>query len=369
MSTIRSTGIAIPPYTYDQKTSRLHVERWLGDRAHHFRRVLDAFESGLVETRSSVLPIEEIFLPRTFREKNDLYAKGALELGERAVRACLDRAGLEPGDIDYFITSSCTGFMIPGVDALLAHRMRMKPSLGRLPISQHGCAGGAVALRQAHEHLAAHPGHRVLVLAVEIPTVTLQLDDLSPENLISTSLFGDGAAAAVLTSGGRGGEPAIVATESCMFPESEDLMGWELRDSGLKILLSKRVPSEIKAHAPGAIIGFLARQGVGIEEIGHYLLHPGGRKIIDGFEASFSLTRNELGSTRSVLRKHGNLSSATVLFVLDEHLRAGHGKRGDLGLLVAFGPGFGCESLLLHWGPRAARRERPATEAPVEAAL
>jgi len=173
----------------------------------------------------------------------------------------------------------------------------------------------------------------------------------------------------VLTAGGHGNEPAIVATESCMFPDSEDLMGWELRDSGLKILLSKRVPKEIKAHAPAAIASFLGRNGLGIEDIRHYLLHPGGRKIIDGFEASFALTRNELGSTRSVLRKHGNLSSATVLFVLDEHLRAGHGKRGDLGLLVAFGPGFGCESLLLEWGARAARRERPATEAPVEAAL
>lgn len=360
MSSIRATATALPPHTYDQKTSRVHVERWLGGRAAQFRRVLDAFESGLVETRSSVLPIEEIFLPRTFREKNDLYARGAVELGERAVLACLERAGVPACDVDFFITSSCTGFMIPGADALLAHRLGMKPSLGRLPISQHGCAGGAVALRQAHEHLVAYPDHKVLVLAVEIPTVTLQLDDLSPENLVSTSLFGDGAAAALLTADGSDDEPAIFATESHMFPDSEDLMGWELRDSGLKILLSKRVPGEIRLHAPAAILDFLGRHGLGLADVGHFLLHPGGRKIIDGFEASFGLSHGELASTRAVLRKHGNLSSATVLFVMDEHLRAGHGKRGDLGLLVAFGPGFGCESLLLSWGPRAARVREPA---------
>jgi len=360
MSAIRSTATAVPPFTYDQKTSRTHVERWLGSRAQHFRRVLDAFGSGLVETRSSVLPIEEIFRPRTFKEKNDLYARGALDLGERAVRACLERAGLAPADVDFFITSSCTGFMIPGVDALLAHRLRMKRSLGRLPISQHGCAGGAVALRQAHEHLIAHPDHKVLVLAVEVPTVTLQLDDFSPENLVSTSLFGDGAAAALLCADGKGDEPSIVATESSMFPESEDLMGWELRDSGLKIVLSKRVPGEIRAHAPSAILGFLERQGLLLEDVRHFLLHPGGRKIIDGFEASFALANGELSSTREVLRKHGNLSSATVLFVLDEHMRAGHGRRGDLGLMVAFGPGFGCESLLLQWGPRSALVRKPA---------
>jgi alkylresorcinol/alkylpyrone synthase len=367
MTTVRSTATATPPYTYDQKTSRRYVERWLGSRAREFRRILDAFESGLVETRSSVLPIEEIFLPRTFREKNDLYAMGAVELGERAVRECLDRARLSPLDIDFFITSSCTGFMIPGVDALLAHRLQMKPTLGRLPITQHGCAGGAVALRQAHEHLLAHPEHKVLVLAVEIPTVTLQLDDLSAENLISTSLFGDGAAAAILTRGGAELAPRIVASESCMFPESEDLMGWQLRDSGLKIVLSKRVPQEIKAHAPNAIVGFLERQGLGLADIRHFLLHPGGRKIIDGFEASFGLTRGELASTRDVLKRHGNLSSATVLFVLDDHLRAGHGQRGDLGLLVAFGPGFGCESLLLRWGPRVTKEDPSFAATPAEA--
>jgi predicted naringenin-chalcone synthase len=367
MGTIRATATAVPAFTYDQRVSRVHVERWLGPRAHEFRRILAAFESGLVGTRSSILPIEEIFLPRTFKEKNDLYMRGAVELGERAVRGCLDRAGLVPSDIDFFISSSCTGFMIPSVDALLAHRLGMKASMARLPITQHGCAGGAVALRQAHEHLLAYPDHKVLVMAVEIPTVTIQLDDLSPENLVSTSLFGDGAAAALLTSAGGADEPTIFATDSCMFPDSEDLMGWQLRDTGLKIVLSKRVPTEIKAHAPPAILDFLARHGFGLEDIDHYLLHPGGRKIIDGFEASFGLANDELRPTRDVLRKHGNLSSATVLYILDEHLRAGRGQRGDLGLLVAFGPGFGCESLLLRWGARAPREA--SLETPAEAAL
>ncbi|MFQ5845628.1 MAG: type III polyketide synthase, partial [Planctomycetota bacterium] len=307
-----------------------------------------------VASRASVLPIEEVFAPRSFGAKNRLYMRAAVELGEQAVRACLDEAGLEPADVDFLISASCTGFMIPSVDAVIAHRLGMKHSLARLPITQHGCAGGAVALRQAHEHLLAHPGHRVLVVSVEVPTVTFQTGDFSAANIISASLFGDGAAAVLLTAEGAGNEPHILACDSRMFPDSVDLMGFDLTDSGLRIVLSKRVPSEIREHAPGAIAGFLAGNGRSLDEIDHFLLHPGGRKIIEGFEAAFGLGDGALDLTRTVLERHGNLSSATVLFILDDFRRAKRGQVGDLGLLVAFGPGFGCESLLLGWGPRAA---------------
>jgi len=353
MTAIRSTAIAVPPYTYDQTTVLEAVRAWLGDRAPRFERVLGAYDRGLVRRRASVIPIEEVFTPRPFAAKNRVYMEAAVELGAQAVTRCLDRAGLEPGDVDFFISASCTGFMIPSVDAVVAHRLGMKRSLARLPITQHGCAGGAVALRQAHDHLLAHPDHTVLVLAVEVPSVTFQHEDYTATNIISASLFGDGAAAVLLTAEGAANDAHILGTDSRMFPDSTDLMGFDLTDGGLRIVLSKRVPHEIREHAPDAIAEFLAASGRSVGDIDHFLLHPGGRKIIEGFETAFGLGEGALDRTREVLARHGNLSSATVLFILDEFQRAGRGKDGDLGLLVAFGPGFGCESLLLGWGPTA----------------
>jgi len=350
MSIIRASATALPEHRYDQETVRRHVLRWLGPRAGRFERVLASFDRGLVATRGSAVTIEEVFADRTFEQKNRAYMRAAVELGERAVLGALDRARLSARDIDFFISASCTGFMIPSVDAILAHRLGMSARLGRLPITQHGCAGGAVALRQAHDHLLAHPGQRVLVLAVEVPSVTFQANDYSSENIVSASLFGDGAAAAVLESDGADEDARIVGCDSRMFPDSADLMGFDLRDTGLKIVLSKRVPEEIRVHAPPAIHDFLERMGAGLGAISHFLLHPGGRKIIEGFERAFGLGPGGLAVTRSVLARHGNLSSATVLFVLDDVLRERRAAPGDLGLMVAFGPGFGCESLLLRWG-------------------
>jgi len=360
MSLIRATATAVPEHEYDQASVRAVVERWLGADAARYGRVLDVFDRGLVRQRRSVLPLEEIFRSRSFEQKNDEYRRGVLDLGERAVRRCLDRAGVRPDEVDFFVSASCTGFMIPSVDALLAHRLGMKPEVARLPITQHGCAGGAVALRQAHEHLLAYPDHKVLVLAVEIASVTLQLDDLTAENLVSTALFGDGAAAALLgPDDGRGG-PRILDTHSVLFPDSADLMGFALRDSGLKILLSKRVPATVREHAPPALAAFLARHGLGFGDLRHFLFHPGGRRIIEDFEAVLC---GALEHTRAVIERHGNLSSATILFVIDEFLREARPRPDDLGLMVAFGPGFGCESLLFRWEGAAARGPRRAPEA------
>lgn len=339
------------------------MRSWLGPQAKRSERLLRAYERGLVDTRACVLPIEEVFQPRGFEEKNDIYMRAAADLGEKAVRRALDAAHIRADEVDFFVATSCTGFMIPSVDAVIAHRLGMKNSLSRLPITQHGCAGGVVALRQAQEHLLAHPEHTVLVLAVEIPSVTFQHEDFSPANIISASLFGDGAAAVVLRADGPADLPRILATDSRLFPDSLDLMGFQLRDSGLKIVLSKRVPEAIREHAPTALRDFLGRNGLDDSDIRHFLLHPGGRKIVEGFESTFGLGEGGLDLTRSVLREHGNLSSATVLFVLDAMQRSGRARTNDMGILVAFGPGFGCETLLLGWGVRApVCRQAPVAE-------
>jgi alkylresorcinol/alkylpyrone synthase len=262
---------------------------------------------------------------------------------------CLEKARIGPGSIDRFISTSCTGFMIPSLDAVLAHRLGMKQRLSRLPITEHGCAAGAVALAEACAHLKAYPDHRVLVLSVELASLTFLRDDLSPENIIASGLFGDGAAAVVLTTEPRAGRPEIVTVESQLFPGSADLMGFKLTDAGLKLILSRDIPDAIQEHAVPALHDFLARNGLTPARVRHWLLHPGGRKIVESFERALGLGQNGLVRSREILRRRGNLSSTTVLCMLHDLLAEGGTKAGDLGVLVAFGPGFGAEMLLLRW--------------------
>jgi alkylresorcinol/alkylpyrone synthase len=346
---IVATGTAFPRFEYDQASCKAMISQWLDRDPSAKRSYLSTVEAQLVARRAIVAPLEEIFADRTFAQKNDAYIQIAVELGEQAVVRCLDAAGIGAGEVDHFITTSCTGFMIPSLDARLAHRLGMKQTLSRLPITEHGCAGGAVALREARSHLAAHPGHRVLVLSVELASLTFQNRDFSPENIISAGLFGDGAAAAVVTGGGAPGRPRIAATESLFFPGSVDLMGFKLVDTGLKIVLSRDIPDAIRDHAIPALAGFLDRNGLTPARVDHWLLHPGGRKIVESFEDAFDLGRGGLVHSRRVLRDHGNLSSATVLCMLDDFLARGLAKPGDRGVLVAFGPGFGAEMALLEF--------------------
>ncbi len=363
MSTILATSAAFGAHALTQAAIKRRVVAWLGSAAGSRRRVVDTFDTGLVKTRSTVVPLSRVFSPRSFEENNDAYIHHSVELGTRAVRSALRKARLRAADVDYFVSSSCTGFAIPSIDALIAHRIGMRPSVARLPITQHGCAGGAVALREAASHLHAHPRATALVLAVELPSLTFQHRDHSPENIVSAGLFGDGAAAAVLRAGSVPGRPAIVATGSRLFPESAGLMGFRLTNTGLKIVLSRRVPSAIREHAVPALEEFLAAEGSGFDSVDHWLLHPGGRKIIESFEDVLGLGEGGLRLTRDVLAAHGNLSSATILVILDACIRRRVAEPGDTGVVVAFGPGFGSEMLLLKW-PRAVRLRRGSSRRP-----
>jgi alkylresorcinol/alkylpyrone synthase len=340
---------ARPRFEYDRATVKSHLTRWLQDHGGAGLGYLSTIDTNLVDRRSLVIPIDEVFARRSFAEKNDAYIRAAVEMGEEAVLACLEKAGVGPGAVDHVISTSCTGFTIPSLDALLAHKLGMKRTLSRLPITEHGCAAGAVALAQAASHLRAYPRHTVLVLAVELASLTFQYDDVSPENVVAAGLFADGAAAALLTSEPRAGRPQIVGAESCLFPESADLMGFRLTDTGFKLILSREVPAAIRAHAVPALATFLDRQGLSPALVNHWILHPGGRKIIEAFEDAFDLGPGGLEHSRAVLRTRGNLSSATVLCMLDDFFDRGLAQPGDVGLLVAFGPGFGAEMLLLSW--------------------
>jgi len=253
-----------------------------------------------------------------------------------------------PSDVDLLLTVSCTGVMIPSLDAYLAAEMGFRSDVRRLPITELGCAAGAAGLAHAWEYLRAFPDRTALLVAVELPTLTFQRGDLSQANLISSVLFGDGAAGAVITGRELAG-PRILAAESYLFPNSLEAMGFDLRDSGFHIVLSRDVPQLIRERVKELVDGFLARQGLGREDISAFILHPGGQKLLSFVEAELNLSPADTRFSWEVLRKFGNLSSASVLFILDRWLAHGEVPAGSYGLLIAFGPGFTAEMLLLQW--------------------
>lgn len=349
MNSIIATSHVQGEHLYDQATVKERILRWLERSGSDLTRLSKSFENALVSSRSSVMPIEWVFSERSFEASNDVYKEHAADLATRAAEECLREAGLEARDVDLVVSTSCTGFMIPSVDATIADRLDMRTDLRRLPITEHGCAAGVVALTNAADYLVAHPDHRVLVVAVELPSVTFQPGDLSYANVISSTIFGDGAAAALLSGERQAGLPEIVARRSERFPGTTDLMGFDLHDSGLHIVLSRKIPSVLEARVPALLEAFLGENGLTPPEVDHFLFHPGGRKIIEAFERTMRLSAGALDTTRGVLSRFGNLSSATVLVVLREFMQSGVTHAGDTGLMVAFGPGFGAELALLRW--------------------
>jgi len=264
---------------------------------------------------------------------------------------CLERGGVAAREIDFVVTVSCTGFMIPSLDAYLIEGLGLRPDVRRLPITELGCAGGAAALARAADFLAGHPEARVLVVSVELPSLTLQNDDLTQANLVSSALFGDGAAAALLTGrrAARGGGVGIAATRSHVFPGSLDAMAFQLEDGGLHIVLSKDVPDLVGAGAGGVLAVLCEQADVRRDDLTAFVLHPGGRKILLALETQLRLPRASTQPSWDVLRDYGNLSSAAVLFVLDRWQRACRPSPDTWGMMAAFGPGLTTEMLLLRW--------------------
>jgi len=318
---------------------------WLPDRPERelALRILRAAE---IRERYSVVPLETVFSPLSFEEKNDLYIAAAKDLAASALLRACEAADVAPSSLDYLITTSCTGFMIPSVDAYLVDRLGLRRDIVRLPITEMGCAGGSAGLIYADRILRGHPGARAAVVAVEAPSVTFQREDLSMENLVSTAIFADGAAGAVLGVGTRG--PALVDSSMYHFPESTHLMGYRLTNSGLKIVLDRDVPDAIAAHFDRYFFPLLERHGLGVKDVSQFVFHPGGKKILQGVEKLLAPFGKDLRHSRKILAERGNLSSATVLFVLEEAMRAGPGV-GDWGYLLAFGPGFSAQGVLLRW--------------------
>ena len=345
---IASTAIAVPPHVISRSLVKECLGRIFSLSGRRLDAILEVVDNSQIDRRYAVFPMDYLIEPRPLRQISREYREQSICLGRQVSQQALDRAGVGPRDVDLFITVSCTGLMIPSLDAYLAPEMGFRSNVRRLPITELGCAAGAAGLTRAWEYLRAYPDATVLLLAVELPTLTLQRRDFSQANLISAVLFGDGAAAAVVT--GRAGHgPAIRDSESFLFPDSIDAMGFDLQDGGLHIILAKEVPQLIRNRIGSLVDEFLARHALTRKDIQAYILHPGGQKLLAYMQEELRICRCQVESSWDVLRDYGNLSSASVLFVLNEWMKRDQQAAGDRGLLAAFGPGFSAEMLLLEW--------------------
>ena len=346
--TIVATATALPPHTITREDMQYYMGRVFDIPERKVEAMMSIVDNAQVHKRHSIFPIDYMIEPRPLSKTNNEYIEHTVKLGREAAEKCLERAGLKADAIDLIITVSCTGFMIPSLDAHLINLMGFRSNVRRMPFTELGCAAGAMALGRAADFLTAHPGGNVLIIAVELPTLTFQRKDISQANLISSILFGDGAAA-VIVSGKPTRGPKILASETYTFPDSLGAMGFDLKESGFHILLAKDVPEMIGAKIGGLVSGFLERHGRNREEIKGWILHPGGARLLRNVETELGLQRSDTQPSWDILGNVGNLSSATILFILQEWLEKRPLKAGEYAVAAAFGPGFSAEFLLLQW--------------------
>jgi alkylresorcinol/alkylpyrone synthase len=357
---ILSAASAFPKYYYSQEVLCRALEEYWGDKLENPTLMRRLQRHTGVEGRHLSLPLQAYTKLSTWGETNNLWIQTAVELGRQAVCRALNQAGLAPRDLGAFFFTSVTGVSSPSVDALLINRMGLSPNICRIPLFGLGCVAGAAGVSRAADYVKAYPSQLAVLLSVELCSLTLQRDDLSVANLISAGLFGDGAAAVIVAGEscdlpspefGIGGEigPKILATRSVFYPQTEEMMGWAISEKGFRIVLSREVPNLVRQRLGGDVDAFLAEIGYTRRDIGSWVLHTGGPKILEATQVALELHDGELAASWDCLRKTGNLSSASVLVVLEEVMKRRRPAPGTLGLLAAMGPGFCSELVLLQW--------------------
>lgn len=347
---IAAVGSAFPPHYYEQ-------ERLLAAFRHHWaqehfnpERLERLHKHVLVGGRHLALPLEDYARLDTWGEANSAWIRVAQEVGSAAIDDALQRAGLGRQDIDALITVTVTGVATPSLDARLMNRLALPPTVKRLPIFGLGCVAGAAGIARAADYVRAFPDQVAVLLSVELCSLTVQRGDLSIPNLIATGLFGDGAAAVVVTGAARAAAgPAVVATRSIFYPDTEEVMGWDISENGFKIVLSAEVPAMARDHLAKDVDRFLVDHGLGRQDIHAWICHPGGPKVLEGMQEGLELPPEALAITWRSLREVGNLSSTSVLLVLQETMEADPPPAGSYGMLLAMGPGFCSELVLLRW--------------------
>lgn len=343
MCTILNVATAVPPHVIDQEDAKRALRPLLPIAPDRQQAALALFDHTLVQRRFSVLPLDLLLEPRGLAQTMRLYREHAVELAARAAGDCLRGARRSAQSIDLIITTSCTGVLIPSLESYLVERLGLRPDVRRVPIAGLGCSAGAAALGRAHDFLRGRPDAHVLVVAVELPTLSFQPRDGAIGQIVSTAIFGDGAAAALL---GHGPGLQLVDVESHLVPHSQDVLGFELRDDGFHVVLGKEVPLVLRSNLAALVARLLDRSGLRAEDLRFSAVHPGGRRILTAVEDALGLARAVTRPAWDVLRDFGNQSSAAVFFVLARCLQ---GPRTGPGLLAGFGPGLAVDLGLMRW--------------------
>lgn len=345
MVKIISAAIAVPPYRVTQRQAREFAAVHFSSKIKNIEKLLPVFDNARIESRNFCVPPGWFLSEKSFSQKNQVYIEWACKLGGQAAEDCLESADISPGEVDSIIFVSTTGLATPSIDARLVNSLKMRHDIRRTPVWGLGCVGGAVGLSLATDYIRAYPDSKVLLVAVELCGLTFLFNDYSLSNLIAVALFGDGAAAVLLSGEGTGLQ--IVDRQSTIWPDSLDVMGWNFSDEGLQVVFSKSIPSIVNRYAYDSLACFISKHKLTLSDIGFYLIHPGGAKVIDAYRNSLGLTSDELRLGEEILRDYGNMSSVTVLYMLDRMLRTCKISGLQHGLLTALGPGFSSESLLL----------------------
>ena len=348
--TIAGVQSALPEHQYDQRVLLSALQRHWGPKVDNpvFMERLQARVG--VNTRHLALPIEEYYDLKTWGKANNHWIDVATKLGEKALCGALARAGFAPSDLGALFFVSITGISSPSIDARLINRMSLPVNIKRVPIFGLGCVAGAAGISRAADYVLAYPKQVAAVLAVELCSLTLQQEDLSVANLISSGLFGDGAGAVLVAGAEReSGGPEILGTRSVFYPNSEHVMGWDISEKGFRIVLSREVPEVVHDHLASDVDAFLEDSGLSRSDIGSWVLHTGGPRVLEATAAALDLEEDALAASWDCLRRTGNLSSASVLMVLEEVMMKRRPPVGTYSILAAMGPGFCSELVLLRW--------------------
>ena len=335
---IAALATAVPPYDLPQGEVAKRAAAMFSSTPGGFARLEPIYANAEIDHRHACEPIDWFTTPHSFGERNDLFLKNAVDLLTEAAEAALALAGLEPAGIDAIVTICSTGIATPGLEARVMERLAFRRDVERTPVFGLGCAGGVLGLARAAAMAQAKPESRVLLLVVELCALTFRAQDRSKSNLVATALFGDGAAAAIVSCREEYADaPRLGPWGEHTWPDSLDVMGWEVADDGLKVVFSRDIPTLVRDDLRPVIDAFLEKNGAALNDVAGFVCHPGGAKVLDALEDCFGLQRGDLVHARRVLREHGNMSAATVLFVLRETLDA---KARGPQLMTTLGPGF-----------------------------
>jgi len=335
------------PYRIDQNEAKEHALEMFSENFPEANRLIFAFDNTEIKYRNFCKPLSFYSKPNTFEERNNEYIQLSLDYSIQAAEECIAKAGIDKNDITDIFFVSTTGLATPSLDGMIINKMRLNPHVKRSPLWGLGCGGGVSGMAKANTAALANPNAVVLLIAVELCSLTLIKSDYSKSNFIGSSLFSDGIAACIVKGDNHHDKSPVsyIDSSSKLYYDSLEVMGWDFQDSGFKVLFSKDIPAFIHEHIGADIGEFLSKHNLGLADIKNFIFHPGGKKVLDAYQDTLAVEGDFLQKTREVMNNYGNMSSATVLYVLEQFMREGF--EPGYGLMLSMGPGFSSEMVLL----------------------